>query len=267
MATTAKTVAFFGASTGVGLSALRHALKGGCRCVALCRNPSKLTAILPRETTPNLEVVQGNAHDAAAVSRCLRRPKAEGGGLVDTVVFTIGGRFIPLRLTIDDPHVCERGIEVVIEAIAGIRRELGAAAGEKKPHVIVCSGAGISKLGRDMALAVVPVNALLRVPHADKRAMEDRLVKAGGGEGAGYTYTIARPTLLVDGETDRDVRIGVEDPAAGTRESTVFGYTISREDTGKWIARNLVLEISGRPSSSPTEGFHFVLTAFHRHGP
>lgn len=243
MAATTKTVAFFGASTGVGLSALKHALAGGCRCVALCRNPAKLTALLPPETTPNLEIVQGNAHDPAAVSRCLRRQgtEAEGGGLVDTVVFSIGGRFIASKMTLDDPHVCERGMEVLIKAIAELRRELG---GGKKPHIVVCSTTGISSHGRDTALAILPVYALLKVPHADKRAMEDKLVEAGRGDRADYTYTIIRPTVLVDGETDKDVRIGIEDPVAGIRESMTLGYTISREDTGKWVARNLVLKMN-----------------------
>ena len=242
MTTPQKTVAFFGASTGVGLSALRYSLAGGCRCIALCRDPSKLTTVLSPETTPNLEVVQGNAHDAAAVARCLR---TADGGLVDAVVFTIGARFVASKMTLEDPHVCERGIEAVLKAMTEIRQQLGPGAKQSKtPHVIVCSTTGISRLGRDTPLAFVPLYSLgLKVPHADKLAMEDKLVKAATGSNGEteYTYTMVRPSLLVDGETERAVRVGVEDPAAGTRESRAIGYTISREDTGKWVAQNLVL--------------------------
>ena len=53
----------------------------------------------------------------------------------------------------------------------------------------------------------------------------------------GEDYTIVRASLLMDGETDREVRVGVED--TGTRtESKAIRYTISREDTGKWVAKN-----------------------------
>ena len=63
--------------------------------------------------------------------------------------------------------------------------------------------------------------------------MEDRLVESG------YLFTVIRPSLLVDGETDREIRVGVEDPKTG-RESSAIGYTISREDAGRWIFENLI---------------------------
>ena len=57
---------------------------------------------------------------------------------------------------------------------------------------------------------------------------------------SGEAYTMIRASLLVDGETNKEIRVGIEDPKTG-RESSAIGYTISREDTGKWIANNLVL--------------------------
>ena len=80
---------------------------------------------------------------------------------------------------------------------------------------------------------------MLKVPHVDKKVMEDRLVESG------EAYTIVHPSLLVDGETSKEVRVGIEDPKTG-RESKAIGYTISREDTGKWIADNLVLKLDGK---------------------
>lgn len=69
--------------------------------------------------------------------------------------------------------------------------------------------------------------------------MEDRLVESG------ETYTIIRASLLVNGETSKKIRVGIEDPKTG-RESEAIGYTISREDTGKWVADNLVLQLDGK---------------------
>ena len=54
-------------------------------------------------------------------------------------------------------------------------------------------------------------------------------------------FTIVRATWLVNGERDREIRVGIEDPKTG-RESEAIGYTISREDAGWWIAENLVLK-------------------------
>ena len=233
MATNSKTVAFLGASTGVGLSALKHTLAAGHRCIALCRIPSKLTAIFPPETTLNLEIVQGNAHDIAAVSQCLL---AEKGKLVDEIISTIGGRFIVSKMTIDDAEVCRKGMAIILETLAQLRS--GGAAG--KPHIVVCSTTGMSRFGRDIPLAMVPLyHLLLKVPHRDKKIMEDRLVESG------EDYTIIHASLLVDGETSNEIRVGIEDPKTG-RESTAIGYTISREDTGKWVADNLVLRLEQR---------------------
>ena len=233
MATNSKTVAFLGASTGVGLSALKHTLAAGHRCIALCRIPSKLTAIFPPETTLNLEIVQGNAHDIAAVSQCLL---AEKGKLVDDIISTIGGRFIVSKMTIDDAEVCRKGMAIILETLAQLRS--GGAAG--KPHIVVCSTIGMSRFGRDIPLAMVPLyHLLLKVPHRDKKIMEDRLVESG------EDYTIIHASLLVDGETSNEIRVGIEDPKTG-RESTAIGYTISREDTGKWVADNLVLRLEQR---------------------
>lgn len=233
MATHCKTVAFLGASTGVGLSALKHTLAAGHRCIALCRIPSKLTAIFPPETTPNLQVIQGNAHDIATVSKCL---VAEKGKLVDGIISTIGGKFILSKMTIDDNEVCRKGMITILETLAQLRS--GGATG--KPHIIVCSTTGMSRFGRDVPLVTVPLyHVLLKVPHEDKKAMEDCLVASG------EAFTIIRASLLVDGETKKEIRVGIEDPKTG-RESEAIGYTISREDTGKWVADHLVLQSNGK---------------------
>ena len=236
-----KTVAFLGASTGVGLSALKHTLAAGHRCIALCRHPSKLTTIFPADKNPNLRVIQGNAHDAAAVSQCLLVAANEEGGessggrrrLVDEIVSTIGGKFILSKFTIDDAHVCRKGMATLLDSLAQLR----SAGATGSPHIIVCSTTGMSRFGRDIPVAMMPLyHVLLKVPHEDKRAMEDRLVESG------EAFTIVRASWVVDGESRWKVRVGVEDPKMG-RESQAIGYNISKEDAGRWVAENLVLRI------------------------
>ncbi|KAK7433192.1 hypothetical protein QQZ08_000125 [Neonectria magnoliae] len=224
-----KTVAFFGASTGVGLSALKHTLAAGHKCVALCRTPSKLTDIISPEATPNLQVVQGNAHDTAAVARCLKK---DDGTIVDEVVSTIGGKPVLSKLSIDDPLVCRKGMATLLEALAQLRRD-GATG---RPLIVVCSTTGMSRFGRDVPVLTIPLyHFMLKVPHEDKKIMEDSLAESG------EDFTIVRASLLVDGATDKPIRVGVEDPKTG-RESNAIGYTISREDVGRWMADNLLLK-------------------------
>ncbi|KAI2632863.1 hypothetical protein GGS21DRAFT_145445 [Xylaria nigripes] len=223
-----ETLAFFGASGGVGLAALKSTLATGRNCIALCRNPAKLVAILPPEAHPNLRIIQGNAHDVAAVSACLQ---VESGKLVDKIISTIGGAFVASKMTLDDPHVCRKGISTLLEALTNLRRN-GAVG---RPRLIVCSTTGISQFGRDIPLAMVPLyHVALKVPHEDKIVMENRLVESG------EDFTIVRPSLMIDDrETAKEVRVGVEDPQNG-RESVAIGYTITKADAGRWIARNLL---------------------------
>jgi nucleoside-diphosphate-sugar epimerase len=228
MTSNVKTVAFLGASGGVGLAALKHTLAAGHQCIALCRYPSKLTAIFNPETTSNLKVVEGNAHDVTAVSKCLL---TEEGKLADLIVSTIGGKPIISKMTIDDPEVCQKGATALLEALAQVRRD--GATGH--PQIIACSSKGISKFGRNSPMILDPLYFfILKVPHVDKRAMEDIFM------GSGEDYTIVRPALLTQGETKKKIRVGVEDIKTG-RESDAPGYTISKEDTGKWVADNLIL--------------------------
>lgn len=227
--TSSKNVAFLGASTGVGLAALKHTLAAGHQCVALCRVPSKLTAVLPAEPNTNLRVMQGNAHDVSAVSQLIR---TGDGRLVDTIVSTIGAKPSLSSNIFDDAEVCQKGMATLLEALNQLRK--GGATGS--PHIIVCGTTGMSKFGRDIPLAMVPLyHVLLKIPHADKGIMEERLV------GSGEEFTIVHAAWLTNGASDKEVRVGVEDPKTG-RESLVLGYTISREDAGKWFADNLISE-------------------------
>lgn len=119
----------------------------------------------------------------------------------------------------------------LLEALAKLRKD-GAPG---RPYIIVCSTTGISKFGRDIPLAMVPLyHFLLKMPHADKRVMEEKL------RASGEDYTIVQPSLLMGGESKKPIRVGIEDPKTG-KETEAIGYTISREDSGRWFAENLVI--------------------------
>lgn len=229
-----QTIAFIGATAGVGLSALKESLAAGRQCIALCRNPSKLTKLIPNE--PNLNIFEGNAKDVAAVMQILTKPD---GNLVDQVVSTIGAQpamkwgFLP---TIDDAEVCRRGMAALLQAITNLRQR-GA---HGKPQIIVCSTTGMSKFGRDVPYLMIPLyHLVLKLPHADKTVMEARLFESG------ESFTVVRCSWMsgLDGATERPIRVGVEDHRTGREPGwSAIGYTISRDDAGRWFANNLLLK-------------------------
>jgi nucleoside-diphosphate-sugar epimerase len=225
---TPKVILFLGATGGVGLSTLRRSLAANHTCIALCRTPSRLTALLPDPAPANLHVVQGDAHDAAVLAQHLTSP---AGSPVDTVIFSIGAR--PTLRGMSDPHVCEKGMEALLSALRA-RPE-----GSPKVRLAAVSSTGISDFSRDLPLAMVPLYKLvLHTAHKDKKAME-RLVMAGGDVAE---WTLVRGSLYTDGPaTEGKVREGMEDPVTGKVESMAVGYTISREDVGKWVFENCVL--------------------------
>lgn len=227
-----KTIAFFGASGGCGLAALKLAVNAGHTCIALCRTPSKLEAEFP-QSPANLIIKQGNAHSVGDVSACLTKPSSPSE-LVDIIHFSIGGVLDLKTMTIADPDVCKNGIKAVLDALKDLRAS-GAATG--RPALLVISTTGISKFGRDVPIAFLPMyHYMLKMPHADKKVMED--VVAASGE----RFTLVRPSFLTDGEqTNNKIRVGVEDLSKGW-EKKAIGYTISRGDVGKWMYEQLYLK-------------------------
>ncbi|KAH6612227.1 hypothetical protein B0J18DRAFT_76553 [Chaetomium sp. MPI-SDFR-AT-0129] len=261
-----KTILFLGATGGVGLSALRRALYAGHTCIALCRTPSNLTSQLPAELVPseaptnntntntnnntNLHIITGNAHDPAALTRCFSTVPSP----IDTIVFSLGA--YPTLRGMSDPHVCEKGMGVLLDVLRAQRDTQESGRDYQPPHLIAISTTGISSLGRDIPLLVVPLyKVVLHTAHEDKRGMERLVVAAGTGSsylpsekgkqqtGTGETkgeglvrFTLVRGSLYTSGpETEGLVRVGVEDVGKGVVESRELGYTISREDVGKWV--------------------------------
>lgn len=244
-----------GASNGIGLACLKLTLAAGHQCVALCRDPSKLAAILPPESNTSLRLIKGNAHDIDTVSQLLKK---DDGTLVDILVSTIGNKpslsghassdpseyitlfYFPVtpqslpsskQAVNNEPEVCGKGMATLLEALARVRKE-GATG---RPYIIACSTTSMSKFGRDIPLPMVPLyNIMLKTPREDKMVMEAKLTESG------EDYTVVQPSLLVNGESKKPIRVGIEDLKTGP-ETKAIGYTISREDAGRWVAENLVL--------------------------
>ncbi|KAK3939959.1 oxidoreductase AflX [Diplogelasinospora grovesii] len=244
-----KTILFLGATGGCAFSALRRSLAANHTCIALCRTPSKLTSKLTpaEQSSPNLHIEPGNAHDIDALMRALLLPTPNSPPLVDTIISSIGAA-PTLSLTggiaLDDPHACGTGMTALLTALRRCRDEKGAVG---DPRIVAVSTTGISDSGRrDVPLLMVPLyHVLLREPHKDKKAMERALVASGERR-----WTVVRASLLTDGPGVEDggrvrVRVGVEDLVVGGKEgvkSLAVGYTIAREDVGRWIFENLIQE-------------------------
>ncbi|KAH8432350.1 uncharacterized protein LDX57_009989 [Aspergillus melleus] len=271
-----KSIAFFGATGGSTLNCLIPALQAGYRCSALVRSPSKLHDLLHQNNvtvpTANLAVIQGSIDDADAVRRTLivksssSSPGSEsashldddaqldgsagkglpdGYDLVDFIVSGVGGtpRFDnPLRPTLDNPTICQDAVRSVLDACRALQSSgSGSGSGSTaakvtKPYLTVVSTTGIATK-RDIPIAMIPLyHWMLKVPHDDKRVMEETVRKEmGRGDCVLRGYTIVRPSLLTSGEGvgTGKIRFGVDDDAA-------VGYTISRRDVGGWMFERVV---------------------------
>ncbi|KAL2206220.1 hypothetical protein CC79DRAFT_1322700 [Sarocladium strictum] len=232
MSVQTKTIAFFGASTGVGLAALEHSLDQGHTCIVLLRNPSKLDKHFPPTSRPsNLVIREGNAHDSKAVTACLTVP-GNPTKLVDSVFTSIGAAPVSGGLSVSDPDVCKKGMTCLLDALKTLRSQ--GAVGD--PLIVAISTISHSRFGRDIALLMIPIyKVFVSVPAADKQIMEDRL--AASGE---KNWVVVRPSHLTNGSRpDAPVRVGIEDLEKGI-ESREIGYSISREDVGRWCFEQLL---------------------------
>ncbi|KAK5655632.1 hypothetical protein OQA88_5563 [Cercophora sp. LCS_1] len=234
---TTKTIFFLGATGGCGLSAMRRSLAAGHTCIALCRTPSKLTAILPPSEHPNLIIVEGNAHSSEPVRQGLIHPTAPKA-FVDYVISSIGNAVSWEGMRNADADVCRKGMELIISTMNALRKE----GYTGRPRILGVSSTGISDFARDLPIAMIPLyKVALAIPHRDKKAMENVLIESG------EDWTVVRPSALTNGKGgETTVRDGMEDPIAKKVESKAIGYTISREDTGKWIFEKIIEEGAAR---------------------
>lgn len=219
---------FFGATGGCTNYALVLALKAGKQCTALARTPGKLTSMLAANGVSQeamdtcLRIQQGDAKDITAVKATLSAAPP------DMIISGIGMDAFAKNA---DTTICQEAARTLLAALGELQLS-------QKPHVVIVSTTGISKGARDVPLLFVPMyDWLLRVPHEDKKVMEQLYTDAAAMESPVISATtFIRPALLMD----RDEPKGLERIEVGSEEKPAVGYTIPRKDVGLWIFEKLI---------------------------
>jgi uncharacterized protein YbjT (DUF2867 family) len=157
-------VLVIGATGGTGRHAVRRLLERGDTVVAFARNPSDIT-----ERHERLEVVQGEARDAASIERAVQG--------VDAVLSAFG----PRSLKKDDLQ------ETFLRNLASAMKKHDV----KRVVNLSAWGAGDSARHAGLLLDIIR-STILRNVYADKDRGEAALL------GAGLDYVNVRPGQLVD---------------------------------------------------------------------
>ncbi|KAF2760586.1 hypothetical protein EJ05DRAFT_509106 [Pseudovirgaria hyperparasitica] len=251
-------IAFFGATGGTTAAALALTLKAGYHCTALARTPAKLTSLLTTTyalpdslLTSNLTITPGSIADADAI-RTVLAPATHGP--VSQIIFGIGGSpklqySLTAPVTLDNVHICETGTQAILDVLKSMLAE-GVVKREQRPRMMVISTTGVSPR-EDVPWSMRWMyHYTLSVPHADKKKMEEAVIKGcEGAEASLGGFTVVRPTLLTDGVEKGvgSVRVGWEYAggqltADGKEEAPgpAVGYSVSRRDVGAWIAEEVV---------------------------
>jgi hypothetical protein len=241
MSTHTSTIAFFGATGDCAGYCLAAALEGGYHCSALARSPDKLVKSLEAKgingniIQKQLRIVEGDVKSVEAVKQALY----QDGQLAEQIISGIGGTptlqwSLPKPVTLTDPTICQDAGATILEALKEIHSD-------RKPFLFNVSTTGISSAGcpRNVPLLFYPMyHWLLAVPHADKKVLEQNLsahMNLPESERALRGFVNIRPSMLVDGKGS-----GVESVREGSDQSPAVGYTISRQDVGKWMFERLV---------------------------
>ncbi|KAH8703603.1 hypothetical protein BGW36DRAFT_403960 [Talaromyces proteolyticus] len=236
------TLAFFGATGGCVIACLKLALENGYHCNALARNPNKLKDLLTERgvydsaIANNLSITEGSVTEIDLVRQALLYNDVP----VDIIICGIGGKLIfesALKPTLDNPTVCQDAMRNILQAARSLKRDENSKDNEK-PLLAVLSTTGISQK-RDLPILMMPMYKwMLKVPHEDKKVMEDLILEDMAMEksqrGIG-DYIIVRPSFLTDGDGDGLGKIKV-----GPEEKPRVGYVIARNDVGAWLFENSV---------------------------
>jgi hypothetical protein len=146
----------------------------------------------------------------------------------------------------EDPTICRVTAANMLKALTSIRES--APSRYQKPTLVAISTTGISEYGRDIPLAMVPLyHWALKVPHEDKRAMEQMLKTEGAREGSLLRAWIVVRCSAFIGESEvgwENLKVGVEDGKLMDRSA--IGYRVSKVDVGRWIYASLVEDKGGK---------------------
>ena len=131
--------------------------------------------------------------------------------------------------------ICAEAMNSILSALADLKPS-------EKPLIAAISTTGITAGPRDVPLLMVPLYKIgLYNPHKDKHNMEQLLADsfeeaASGRKDASIRgFVCLRPSLLTNGPS-----LGQPKVRVGTVPKPAVGYTISREDVGKWIFDELL---------------------------
>jgi len=193
-----------------------------------------------------LTIIQGSVKDLAPVKETLapkdKRPASiiiSGLGAYPHLEWKVPFIFM------DDPHICEEGLSMIVGALHELRSEAVVSA-EHKPLLCIVSTTGLSET-RDVPYLLMPLyHILLKEPHKDKSAAEKVVATAAGklgDNGAISNFVILRPTLLVDGvgkgvqavKTGWEKHPSAPNAASGEGTKPAMGYQMRRADVGGWI--------------------------------
>ncbi|KAK4053995.1 hypothetical protein OIO90_003640 [Microbotryomycetes sp. JL221] len=236
-------VAFLGATGGCTFACLVRTLTAGIECRALVRTPSKLWDMLKSRKELDqtkivtlLTIVQGDAKDPDAVKQLLSvEPRL--------IVFGIGGTpsfqwSLTTPITLTDPTICADSMKTLLQVISQIPTI--------EPLTIsVISTTGISSTTQDVPGMMKPLYKYgLHIPHQDKQEMERLLTCFSLKK---LNWIIVRPSLLTDStpvkpqsscptQKVKPIKVGWE----GSTQGPAVGYSISRDDVGKWLFETLI---------------------------
>lgn len=131
--------------------------------------------------------------------------------------------------------VCAEAMTSILSALANLKPL-------QKPLITVISSTGISAGPRDVPLLMLPLYKLaLHNPHQDKHNMEqvltDSLAEGASGRKEAWFrgFVSVRPAFFTNGPA-----VGPPKLRVGTEPKPAVGYTITREEVGKWIFDEVV---------------------------
>jgi len=263
-------VALFGATGGCLLATLTRLLTSPTTSTqlpqhisVLVRSASKLRGQLDSRGVAaevlsdpaRLRIVEGDAlTDREKVVETITLPKGGGSGrFVDVILSGIGAyphaKLLPPFLALDNPTLCHDAMAMVLSILqASTDSNTTGPTTTKKPLIIAISSTGLYRGGnddpRDLHLPMLALyKCLLSGIHKDKIAMEDVLTSAAAKPGV-CDFIIARAAMFTNSAAEsKPLRAGYAQRVTGSGEGVrwgdlsgpAFGYTVSREDVGRWI--------------------------------
>lgn len=212
----------------------------------MARTPKKLTDLLtargipPTTLAAQLTLIEGSATDLNAISQTLFPASLPPASMIISGVGGAPDFSQPLLPKFVGKTICQDTIRNILKVL---REHRHSHEQKHKPVLVAISSTGLTK-ERDIPLAMVPLyNWMLKVPHADKRVMEELIFEEVGKPGAEKVisdYVVIRPSFLTSGVSQREkVRVlkgqGEGQNTAVGISCPFVGYTICREDVGGFM--------------------------------